>query len=42
MLRRMISKRTKDKLAASKARGKKLGGVRHRADGSRLTITKEI
>jgi hypothetical protein len=35
--RRMISnnKRTKDALAATKARGKKLGGVRFRKDGSR-------
>ncbi|ANW00476.1 recombinase family protein [Bradyrhizobium icense] len=40
--RRMISKRTKDALAASKARGKRLGGVRYRADGLRVTITTEI
>jgi DNA invertase Pin-like site-specific DNA recombinase len=38
----MISKRTKDALAATKARGKKLGGVRFRQDESRVVITKRF
>ena len=32
--RKMISTRTKAALQAAKARGVKLGGLRHRADGS--------
>src|SRR3954447_24064907 len=34
----LISTRTKAALAAAKARGQKLGGTRHRADGSRVLI----
>jgi DNA invertase Pin-like site-specific DNA recombinase len=37
---RAISRRTKEALAAAKARGKRLGGIRYLADGSRVTITK--
>ena len=36
--RKMISTRTKAALAAAKAKGTKLGGIRHRADGSIVKI----
>ena len=36
--RKMISTRTKAALRAAKARGVKLGGLRHRADGSIVKI----
>jgi DNA invertase Pin-like site-specific DNA recombinase len=39
--RKMISKRTKDALAAAKAKGKKLGGLRHRKDGSIVKLAAE-
>lgn len=36
---RAISKRTKDALAAAKARGKKLGGTRHRKETGEVVMT---
>ena len=39
--RKMISVRTKSALAAAKARGVKLGGVRHKSDGSVVTVSAE-
>jgi DNA invertase Pin-like site-specific DNA recombinase len=39
--RKMISVRTKSALAAAKARGVKLGGVRHKSDGTVVTVSAE-
>jgi DNA invertase Pin-like site-specific DNA recombinase len=39
--RKMISVRTKSALAAARARGVKLGGVRHKSDGTVVTVSAE-